>query len=88
MFFKEREEWLVTGLKLKIKMFEDSDECKQLKKVSGLIDKIKNEQKNNRTHGEIQTKLPNFAHFDIDTLVCVNSPDDKTYEYYNTDTKK
>ena len=88
MFFKEREEWLATGLKLKIKKFKDGDEYKQVKKVSDLINKIKNEQKNNITHGEIQTKLPNFAHFDIDTLVCANSPDDKTYKYYNRDTKK
>ena len=29
-----------------------------------------------------------FSHFDIDTLVCVNRPEEKTYEYYNTDTKK
>ena len=34
MFFKEREEWLATGLKLKIKKFEDSDEYKQVKEVS------------------------------------------------------
>ena len=58
-----------------------------MKKVFELINKIKNEQKNNITRGEIQTKLPNFAHFDIDTLVCVNTPDDKTYKYFITDTK-
>ena len=72
----------------KIKTIEETDEYKQVKKVSDLINKIKNEQKKNITHGEIQTKLPNFAHFDIDTLVCVNSPDNKIYEYYHTDTKK
>ena len=60
MFFKEREEWLVIGHKLKTKKFEDSDEYKEVKKVSDLINKIKNEKKNNITHGEIQTKLPNL----------------------------
>ena len=61
MFFKECEEWLVTGLKLKTKKFENSDEYKEIERVSDLINKIKIEKKtNNITHGEIQTKLPNF----------------------------
>ena len=45
MFFKEREEWLVTGLKLKTKKFENSDEYKEIERVSDLINKIKNEKK-------------------------------------------
>ena len=45
-------------------------------------------KKNNVRHGEIQTKLPNFHYFDVDSLVCTNNPSDKTYEYYNTDIKK
>ena len=56
--------------------------------MSNLINKIKTEQKNNIRHGEIQTKLPNFHYFDVDSLVCTNSPSNKTYEYYNTDVKK
>ena len=76
------------GLGLTIKKFEYTNEHKQVKKVSDLINKMKNDQKNNIRHGEVQTKLPNFHYFDVDSLVCTNSPDDKTYEYYNTDTKK
>ena len=75
--FKEHEEWLVTGLTLKTKKLEDSDEYKEVEKVSNLINKIKNEKINNITHGEIETKLPNFAHFDVDTLVCLNRPEEK-----------
>ena len=60
----------------------------RVKKVSDLINKIKKKQKTNIRHGEIQTKLTNFHYFDVDSLVCTNIPNNKTYEYYNTDTKK
>ena len=49
----------------------------------------KQKQKINIRHGEIQTKLPSFHYFDVDSLVCTKIPNNKTtYEYYNTDTKK
>ena len=51
MIFRERDEWLVSSIGLTIKKFEDSDEYIQLKKVSDLINKMKNEQKNNIRHG-------------------------------------
>ena len=88
MVFKERDEWLATGLKLRFKKFEETDEYKELKKVSDLINKIKADQKNNITHGEIHTKLPNFTSFDHDTLTCLTLPDNKTYEYFHVETKK
>ena len=88
MMFRECGTWLVSCLGLKMTNFEDSDEYAQVKKVSDLINKIKKKQQNNIRHGEIQTKLPNFYYFDVDSLVCTNIPNNKTYEYYNTDTKK
>ena len=45
MVFKERGEWLATGLKLRFKKFEETDEYKEVKKVSDLINKIKADQK-------------------------------------------
>ena len=57
MVFKERDEWLATGLKLRFKKFEETYEYKKIKKVSDLINKIKADQKNNITHGEIHTKF-------------------------------
>ena len=45
MVFKEHDEWLATGLKLRFKKFEETDECKEVKKVSDLINKIKADQK-------------------------------------------
>ena len=87
MVFKERDEWLATGLKLRFRKFEETDEYKEVKKVSDLINKIKADQKN-ITHREIHTKLPNFTSFDHDTLTCLTLPDNKTYEYYNVETKK
>ena len=72
----------------KMKKFEDRNEYAKVKKVSDLINKIKKKQQNNIRHGEIQTKLPNFHYFEVDSLVCTNIPNNKTYEYYNTDTKK
>ena len=88
LVFREFDTWLVSSFGLKIKNFEDTAEYTQVKKVSDLINKIKKEQKNNIRHGEIQTKLPNFHYFDVDSLACTNSPNNKTYEYYNTDSKK
>ena len=88
MMFRERVTWLVSCLGLKIKKFEDRNEYAQVKKVSDLFNKIKKKQQNNIRHGEIQTKLPYFHYFDVDSLVCTNIPNNKTYEYYNTDTKK
>ena len=90
MVFKERDEWLATGLKLRFKKFEETDEYKEVKKVSDLINKIKADQKNNITHtrGEIHTKLPNFTSFDYDILTCLTLPDNKTYDHYNLETKK
>ena len=38
--------------------------------------------------GEIHTKLPKFTLFDHDALTCLTLPDNKTYEYYNVETKK
>ena len=88
MIFKERDEWLATGLKLRFKKFEETDQYKEVKKVSDLINKIKADQKNNITHGEIHAKLPNFTSFDHDILTCLTLPDNKTYEYYKVETKK
>ena len=45
MVFKERDEWLATGLKILIEKFEETEEFKQVKKVSDFINKIKREQK-------------------------------------------
>ena len=45
MVFKERDEWLATGIKLRFKKFEETDECKEVKKVSDLINKIKADKK-------------------------------------------
>ena len=50
MAFKERDEWLATGLKLGFKNFEETDECKEVKKVSDLINKIKAEIYRNLPH--------------------------------------
>ena len=88
MVFKECDGWLATGLKLRFKKFEETDEYKEVKKVSDLINKIKADQKNNITHGELHTKLPNFTSFEHDILTCLTLPDNKTYEYYNVETKK
>ena len=88
MMFRERDTWLVSCLGLKIKKFEDSDGYAQAKDKSDLTNKIKKKQKNNIIHGEIQTKLTNFHYLDVNSLVCTNNPNNKTYEYYNTDTKK
>ena len=88
MVFRERDTWLVSSLGLKVKKFEGSNEYKEVKKVSNLINKIQADQKNNITHGSIHTKLPIFTSFDLDDLVCYNLPDNKTYEYYNVETKK
>ena len=84
MVFKERDEWLATELKLRFKKFEETDKYKEVKKLK----KIKADQKNNITHGEIHTKLPNFTSFDHDALTYLTLPDNKTYEYYNVKTKK
>ena len=45
MVFKERDEWLASELKLRFKKFEETDEYKEVKKVSALINKIKVDQK-------------------------------------------
>ena len=81
MVFKKRDEWLATGLKLRFKKFEETDEYKEVKKVSDLINKIKAAQKNNITHGEIHTKLPNFTSFERNILTCLTLPDNQKYEY-------
>ena len=78
MVFKERDEWLATGLKLKFKKFEETDEYKEVKKVSDMINKIKADQKNNITHGRIHTKLPNFTSFNHGNLIYINLPNNKT----------
>ena len=78
----------MTGLKLRFKKFEETDEYKEVKKVCDLINKIKADQKNNIIHGEIHTKLPNFTSFEHDDLICLTLPDNKTYECYNVETKK
>ena len=83
MLFKERDEWLATGLKLRFKKFEKTNEYNKVKKVSDLINKIKEDQKNNITHDEKHTKLPNFTSFEHDVLTCLTLPGNKTYEYYN-----
>ena len=88
IFFRERDAWLVSSLGLKVKKFEDSDEYKEVKKVSDLIKKIKADQKNNITHGATHTKLPNFTSVDHDNLICINLTNNKTYEYNNVETKK
>ena len=88
MIFRERDAWLVSSLGLKVKKFKDSDEYKEVKKVSDLINKIKADQKNNITYGSIHTKLPNFTSFDHNNLICINLPNNKTYECYNVETKK
>ena len=49
MVFKERDEWLATGHKLRFRKFEETDEYKEVKKVSDLINKIKADRKNNIT---------------------------------------
>ena len=36
-----------------------------------LINKIKADQENNITHGQIHTKLPNFTSFNHDNLICL-----------------
>ena len=61
MIFRERDAWLVSSLGLKGKKIEDSDEHKEVKKASDLINKIKADQKNNITHEDIHTRLPNFT---------------------------
>ena len=88
MVFRESYGWLATGLSLRFKNFEETDEYKKVKKVSDLINKIKADQKNNITHGQIHTKLPNFTSFNHNNLICINFPNNKTYEYYNVETKK
>ena len=88
MVFKERDQWLATGLKLRCKKFEEIDEYKEVKKVSDLIIKIKADQRSNITHGEIHTKLTNFTSFDHDILTCLTLSDNKTSEYYNVEIKK
>ena len=88
MVFKGKDESLVSGLKLVIRKFEQTDEYKQLKKVFDLINKLKADQKSNITHGHIHTKLPDFTSFDHDNLICINLPTNKSYEYYNVETKK
>ena len=88
MIFKGRGEWLATGLKLRFKKFEETDEYKEVKKVSDLINTIKADQKSNITHGKIHTKLPIFTSFEHDVLTCLTLPDNKIYEYYNVETKK
>ena len=50
MVFKERNTWLVEGLKILIEKFVKTDEFKQVKKVSDFINKIKTEQKNVIVH--------------------------------------
>ena len=74
--------------KLRFKKFEETNEYKEVKKVSDLINKIKADQKRSITHGEIYTKLPNFTSFEHDILTCLTHPDNKTYEHYNVETKK
>ena len=64
MVFKECDAWLATGLKSRFKKFEETDECREVEKVSDLIIKIKADKKNNITHGEIHTKLSNFYSFE------------------------
>ena len=87
MVFKERDKWLATGFKLRFKTFEETDEYKEVKKVSDLINKIKADQKDNIAHGTIHTNLPNFTSFIHNNLICVNLPNNKTDEYYNVETK-
>ena len=49
MIIRDCDAWLVSSLGLKVKKFEDSDEYKEVKKVSDLINKIKADQRNNIT---------------------------------------
>ena len=86
--FRERDAWLVSSFGLKVKKIEDSNEYKEVKKVSDLINKIKADQKSNITHGTIHTKLPNFTSFDHDDLICITLPNNKTYKYHNVEAKK
>ena len=88
MVLKERDECLTTGLKLKFKKLEETDEYKKVKKVSDLINAIKADQKSNITHGTIHTKLLNVTSFNHDNLICINLSNNKTHEYYNAETKK
>ena len=53
-----------------------------------MINKIKADQKDSIPHGKIHTKLPNFTSFEHDVLTCLTLCDNKTYEYYNVETKK
>ena len=45
MVLKERDEWLAPGLKLRFKKFEETNEYKEVKKVSDLINKTKADAK-------------------------------------------
>ena len=47
MFFKGKDEWLMTGLDLKIRLLqvEDLEEYKDIKKLSDLIKKSKSDKK-------------------------------------------
>ena len=50
-----------------------------------MINNIKADQKNNITHGEIHTK---YIQRNTNILTCLTLPDNKTYGYYNVETKK
>ena len=85
MVFKSHCEWLVSGLTVVVRKFV---EYKQVKKVSDLINKIKAGQKDNIAHGSIKCYLPNFTAFEHDHFVNFMRPNQKTYKYYNVETKK
>ena len=89
-FFKDNDEWLVSGLKLKIKPFDIEllKEYRILKKVSDMINKAKNNKENIEKHGQIIVDLPNYLHNYNYILFCTNNPPKKVYKYLSTDTKK
>ena len=88
-FFKGNDEWLVSRLELKIKLFDIAQlkEYQILKKVSDIINKAKNNKENIAKHGQIIVDLPNYLHFYDDILVCTDNLPKKVYKYLNNDTK-
>ena len=89
MFFKGKDEWLISGLDLKIETLEQTVEYAALTKVSDFIEKAKADRKNIVKNGRFETKLENFKpNFNFDILQNYNKPNIKTYKYYNTDAKK
>ena len=89
MYLKNKDEYLISGLKIKRKPVDLTklDDFDTIKKISDRTKKAKRDKENEVNHSQIYVYLPNFNNFDEDILIA-NNPPKKVYKYIHVDAKK